>query len=398
MVFVKEGRLLRQFLYKEGEMVSTHARTDLAHVVQGYRLYARTEGKSDRTIAIVTNSVRYLEEFFISEGLPTDVTKIGRTELRVFILYLQRKRCFSGHPFNKVQERGLSGHTINCYLRSIRSFWSWLEEEEIIVENPLKRMKIPKAPHKVIATFSDGQLEQLLSCIDTTTAEGYRDQAIILTLLDTALRVSELATVRLDDLWLQDGIIKVMGKGGKERYVPTGKSIQRLLWGYINKRRAEPATPNCHFLFLTADGRAMNKDRIDKIMSRYGRKAMLKGVRCSPHTLRHTAAIKFLRNGGDVFSLQRMLGHSSLEMTRHYCELADVDVKRAHITASPVDNLELKRSRTTVRTANEARKHKGCTMSMRPHNVVGLQSEYPGVPQIKKRIGSTSDRGGRAFQ
>ena len=105
----------------------------------------------------------------------------------------------------------------------------------------------------------------------------------------------------------------------------------------------------------------MTKDSIDKKMSRYGRKAGIKGVRCSPHTLRHTAAISFLRNGGDVFSLQRMLGHSSLEMTRRYCELADVDVKRAHRTASPVDNLALKRS--NVRLTDEATMPKGAIMA-----------------------------------
>ena len=90
----------------------------------------------------------------------------------------------------------------------------------------------------------------------------------------------------------------------------------------------------------------MNKDRVERIISDYGRKAGITGVRVSPHTFRHTAAVSFLRNGGDAFSLQRLLGHSSLDMTRHYCQLADVDVKRAHITASAVDNLELRPARS----------------------------------------------------
>jgi site-specific recombinase XerD len=153
------------------------------------------------------------------------------------------------------------------------------------------------------------------------------------------MRVSELCHLKPDDIWLEEGMLKVLGKGNKERLIPIGKQVQRLLWRYISRFRPDPATANSVFLFLTRDGRSMTKDRVEKIMAYYGRRAELKGVRCSPHTLRHTAAVKFLRNGGDVFSLQRILGHASLEMTRRYCELADIDVKRAHMTASPVDNL-----------------------------------------------------------
>ena len=200
-------------------------------------------------------------------------------------------------------------------------------------------MKIPRPARKIIPTFSDFQIQQLLNVIDTRVPEGYRNYTIILTLLDTGMRVSELCHLKVDNIWLEDGMLKVLGKGNKERLIPIGKRVQRLLWRYINRYRPEAVTANSNFVFLTKDGRPLTKDRVEKIMTYYGKKAELKGVRCSPHTLRHSAAVRFLRNGGDVFSLQRMLGHASLEMTRKYCELADIDVKRAHIIASPVDNL-----------------------------------------------------------
>ncbi|MCK4369130.1 MAG: tyrosine-type recombinase/integrase [Dehalococcoidales bacterium] len=317
----------------------------MGHLLQGYQLCAATEGKSPNAIAIVTNSISYFQDFLVSQGISTDITQISQHEIRAFILYLQQKRCFSNHRFNHTQDNGLSGHTINCYLRSIRIFFSWLVSEGIIDCSPFDRVKIPRPIRKVIPTFSDSQIRQLLNVIDTRAPEGYRNYTIILTLLDTGLRVSELCNLKLDNVWLEDGMLKVLGKGNKERLIPIGKQVQRLLWRYINRYRPEAVTANSNFVFLTKDGRPLTKDRMEKIMTYYGKKAELKGIRCSPHTLRHSAAVRFLRNGGDVFSLQRMLGHASLEMTRKYCELADIDVKRAHMTASPVDNLCLDQRR-----------------------------------------------------
>ena len=322
----------------------------IGSLIAGYQLCAATEGKSPNAIAIVTNSVNYFLDFLISEGLSQDVTLVSQKEIRQFILYLQQKRCFSNHCLNHPQDRGLSGHTINCYLRSLRIFFSWLICEEIIETNPFERVKIPRPPRKVIPTFSDTQIQELLKVMNTKTLGGFRNFTIILTLLDTAMRVSELCNLKLNNVWLEEGVIKVLGKGNKERLIPIGKQVQRCLWRYINRCRPEPVGINCGFLFLTGDGRPLNKDRVEKIMSYYGEKAGIKGVRCSPHTLRHTAAVRFLRNGGDVFSLQRILGHASLEMTRRYCEMADADVKRAHLMASPVDNLELVMPRRNART------------------------------------------------
>jgi site-specific recombinase XerD len=222
---------------------------DLQHLVAGYQLCASTEGKSPNAIAIVTSSVNYFHHFLTSQGIATDMTEVTHHEIRAFTLHLQHKRCFSDHRFNHAQDKGLSGHTINCYLRSLRIFFSWLVSEGLRENNPFERVKIPRPPSKIIPTLSDHQIGQLLGAIDTRTTQGYRDYTIVLTLLDTGMRVSELCHLKLDDLWLEDGMLKVVGKGNKERLIPIGKQVQRLLWRYIDRYRPEPATGNCGFVF-----------------------------------------------------------------------------------------------------------------------------------------------------
>ncbi|MFC2036201.1 tyrosine-type recombinase/integrase [Chloroflexota bacterium] len=307
-----------------------------------YSLYASTEGHSQYSINIVTNSVRYLTNFLTSHGASTDAREISHLQIRAFILYLKDRPCFENHPFTPPQPRGLSGHTINTYLRSICGFFSWMKSEDIIDSSPFDKLKVPAPPKKVITPFSQTQIRDLLAVIDTSSSVGFRNYTMILVFLDSGIRLSELINLKLSNVSMEEGLIKVLGKGNRERIVPIGKQVQHQLWRYISRYRPEPEMPRCDLVFLTEDGRPITKDRLDMIMSKYGREAGLSGVRCSPHTLRHTAAVNFLRNGGDVFSLQRMLGHSSLEMTRHYCQISDVDVKKAHNTASPVDNLGLR--------------------------------------------------------
>ncbi|MFA5056368.1 MAG: tyrosine-type recombinase/integrase [Dehalococcoidia bacterium] len=338
-------------------LASSNSGTDIAGLLEGYRLCAATEGKSPNSTAIVINSMRYLNDFLSCSGLSTDVTVIGTREIRAFILYLQQKVCLSHHPYSKPQQRGLSGHTVNTYMRSIRAFWSWLVEEEIIEQNPFSKLKIPKPPRKIIATFSPHQIDSLLSAMNGS-AEGYRNTVIVLTLLDTGLRINELINLKIGNVCIEEGLVKVLGKGNKERLVPIGKQIRKLLWRYIHQYRPEPVLPKIDNLFLTQDGRPLTKNRVGTTMKRYGVIAGLSGVRCSPHTLRHTFAINFLRNDGDVFSLQKILGHSSLEMTRRYCELANVDIKKAHATASPVDNLAMERKLAVARAARDSKTKK----------------------------------------
>ena len=316
--------------------------SELPNLIQGYRLCARTEGKSENTFRIANTALTILKGFLVSREYSTDVTEIGVNELREFILHLQQVKAFEHHPSIRTQARGLSGHAVNTYLRSIRAFWSWLVREETITLNPFSKVRIPKPPKKVIATFSEKQLTAMLKSVNTSMSAGFRDWTIMLMLLDTGLRASELAGLTMNDINLEDGMVKVFGKESKERVVPFGAKVQRALWKYLQRYRPQPANPLCPTLFLTAAGNPITTDRLRAIIEKYARKAGIEGVRCSPHTFRHTFAISYLRNGGDVFSLQRILGHSSLDVVRIYVNLTEVDVKACHRRFSPADNMNIR--------------------------------------------------------
>jgi len=178
--------------------------------------------------------------------------------------------------------------------------------------------------------------------IDTSRSAGFRAWTTILILLDTGLRANELVGLTLNEVNLEDGIVKVYGKGAKERIVPIGARVQRAIWKYFQHHRPEPANPLCNNLFLTKNGEPITVNRLETIIEYHGKKAQVKGCRCSPHSLRHTFVISYLRDGGNVFSLQRILGHSTLDMVRNYIALTQSDLQAAHLPCSPVDNLRLK--------------------------------------------------------
>ena len=158
------------------------------------------------------------------------------------------------------------------------------------------------------------------------------------TMLDSLCRISELCGLKVDDVNVEERTLRVTGKGDKQRSIPIGQRTAGLIARYVAKYRPRTGAAN---LFLTRSGRAMTKNKVEKIMRAHGKQAGIKGVRVSPHTLRHTGSVMFVRNGGGAFSLQRILGHTSLEMTRTYCNLADTDVREAHRRSSPGDRLEL---------------------------------------------------------
>ena len=198
-------------------------------------------------------------------------------------------------------------------------------------------MRIPKAPQVMIKTLGNSQIKALLSVVDRKRPKGFRDYCMVLVLFDTGVRLSELVNLQMKDLDLERGFFKVMGKGARERLVPFGAKVQTTLWKYIHRFRPEPFHPNAGNVFLRSDGRPLTGGQVYRVIRKYGRNAGIRGVRCSPHTFRHTFAKNFLINGGDLFSLQKILGHSSLAVVRMYVELTSEDVQIQHRRYSPVD-------------------------------------------------------------
>ncbi|MFC1871050.1 tyrosine-type recombinase/integrase, partial [Chloroflexota bacterium] len=260
-------------------------------------------------------------------------------DLRRYIQLLQERPKWHDHPTIRTKDDGLSPHTVACYVRSIRSFWAWLKREGFIKHNPFKRVKVPKAPRKIVNTFTVEQVNSLLKVIPVKHHAGYRDYAIIIALYGTGIRSAELTGLKLDDIDFVGGQIRVTGKGGKQRSVYMSATVFKVLFKYRHNWR--PKVKSDYF-FVQENGQPLTRYYLAHRLQAYGKKAKISGVRCSPHTFRHSFAVGYLRSGGDVFTLQRILGHATLEMTRHYAEVADSDVEERQKAYSPAEKLQIK--------------------------------------------------------
>ncbi|MFC2019301.1 tyrosine-type recombinase/integrase [Chloroflexota bacterium] len=301
-----------------------------------YQQFAAAENKSPRTIEAVTASVGHFGNYL---GGCEDPGKLRPDDLRRYIRSLLAKKRWQGHPTIKSGHGSLSPHSIASYVRSIRAFWSWLLREGFISLNPFEKIRPPQTPKHTVNVLTVKQVEDLLRVICRSSYTGYRDRALIIALFGTGLRISELLNVRMGDLNFDTGQIRVLGKGARERVVFMSASVFKVLIKYSLQWRPQDGSD---FFFVNKQGCRLSRFDIAHRVRRYGQTAGIQGVRCSPHTLRSSFAVQYLRNGGDTFTLQRILGHSSLEMTRHYAEVSSSDVEAKLKAHSPAENLRIK--------------------------------------------------------
>lgn len=315
----------------------------------GFEQYKAAEGLSPNTLINYKQHLRLFLEF----GGDVDINKVTTQDVRAFLAWLRtdyKPKRFSG------DDRPLSRKTVRNVWATLSSFFRWAGLE-FNLANPMIGIPAPRFETAPVKPFSKESVEKLLKACKmcresrpfdrrrfTTKRPMYRrDQALILTLLDTGLRASELCSLRIEDFDIKTGRVDVRhgvtggAKGGKGRVVYLGRTARRSLWRYLAEREddEDPEAP----LFLGKFYRPLNKDALRQLVKGLGKKAGVKN--CHPHRFRHTFAITYLRSGGDVFTLQALLGHSSLKMVQHYARIAEIDLQRAHRKASPADNWRL---------------------------------------------------------
>jgi site-specific recombinase XerD len=313
----------------------------LPELIAYYEVSNRAEGKSERTVTWYSANLRRFCDYLSSRHLSNSVENIDITLLREYVLSLLKSHRFENHPYTPAREEPLSSATVHGHVRTLRAFFNWLAVEGLIPDSPARDLRPPKLVKRVVATLSDEEIRSILNTLSVTNPGDARNQTLFMLLLDTGLRIGELVNLKLADTHMNDGYLKVVGKGRKERIVPIGRNAQRVLQRYLFRYRPEPVHPGVDNVFLSVHGEPLTENSIKLVFARLSRRS---GVnRLHAHLCRHTFATRYLMNGGDVFTLQRILGHSTLEMVSHYVNMASNHVIIQHQRFSPLDHLNLRR-------------------------------------------------------
>lgn len=276
--------------------------------IKNYQSYLKIErGLSKNTIVNYSFDIERLCLFLDQNDMLVSPIKITEESLLQFIYSVSKEV----NP--RSQARIISG---------LKSFFSYLIFEDYRTDNPLELIEAPKTGRKLPDTLSVEEIDNLIAAIDLTTNEGERNRAILETLYGCGLRVSELVTLKISDLFFQEGFIKITGKGNKQRFVPISDLTQKYIQIYRETVRSH-ITIQKGFedtLFLNRRGKQLTRAMIFTIIKDLAVKINLNKT-ISPHTLRHSFATHLLENGADLRSIQLMLGHESITTTEIYVHL-----------------------------------------------------------------------------
>ena len=276
--------------------------------IKSYQSYLRIErGLSKNTIDNYTFDIERLCLFLDENSISASPVNINEETIQLFI-YSVAKEVNA-----RSQARIISG---------LKSFFTYMLFEDYRTDNPLELIETPRIGRKLPDTLSIIDIDRLIAAIDLSSNEGERNRAILETLYGCGLRVSELVSLKISDLFFDEGFIKITGKGNKQRFVPIGSYTQNYIDIYKNAIRTHLNIQKGHedTLFLNRRGRQLTRAMIFTIIKDLAVKIDLNKI-ISPHTFRHSFATHLLENGADLRSIQLMLGHESITTTEIYVHL-----------------------------------------------------------------------------
>ena len=280
-----------------------------------------------KTVKGYKNTLEYLATYLKEVHHLTDIEQVNEHHLKAFFAYQINKKCKETY--------------LNGLIKVYRAFYKYLVEQEYVVKNPILKVSWMHEPTNIIKTFSDEEVKRMLSVYPETDYLNIRNKAIMAMLFDTGIRNYELCCLPNDNI--KDNYIAIYGKGKKERQVGKSPYLSKILMKYerVKKYYFEFKNIKVDNYFLSRTGRPLTNEAVGRIVHIAGEQAKISDtIRCSPHTCRHWFAQSQIKNGIDVYSLSRLMGHSNIKVTQRYLEgMRDNQIVSQSIKTSPLMNL-----------------------------------------------------------
>ena len=281
---------------------------------------------------------QYCNNISFKKGLTKNTILAYKSDLKIFLIWLddnKEKSCnvdriIINNYLAYRLDNGASLSTIQRIITCIKSFYSFLFENNIIKYNPAQLIENPKKRRKLPTIITESEVMKLLDSPDVKTNKGLRDKCILELLYSSGLRISELLSIKINQISKEKKFLKIKGKGNKERLVPIGSSAMNLLIVYLDTYRSSiKNTNNIDILFINENGSIISRQACWEMIQRYASISLI-NKKISPHNLRHAFATHLLNNGADLRTVQILLGHASLSTTQIYTHIAKERLVKFH--------------------------------------------------------------------
>jgi integrase/recombinase XerD len=284
---------------------------------------------------------QFLDAVWVEQGLSENTLSAYSSDLRIFAKWLEGKSLLevdggqlSGFLASRYKQ-GIGNRSSARILSSLRRFYGYYIRENSITIDPTALIESPHIGRPLPVSLSESDVELLLKAPEVTNPLGFRDRTMLEMLYATGLRVSELVNLKFEQISFRQGVVRITGKGNKERLVPVGEEAMNWLEGYMSQaRKALLSERQCDYLFVTNRASGMTRQAFWHIIKRHAEKAGI-NKELSPHTLRHAFATHLLNHGADLRVVQLLLGHSDLSTTQIYTHIARQRLKELHSKYHP---------------------------------------------------------------